>query len=184
MRRFYRSRAARLLPPPPGRAPQTQTQIQIQLLHPLRAHTLQFCQGDTMILSYSIDFVRGRPNFPRLLLNALHCRCPNCRRGRIFRGWPNRVLPRCPDFGLSYFRESGYFIGGMIITYILTAFILLAAYLLSLLFPTARAFSENSQFVFWVSFAVLLTLVLVRPAYSLWLSLDFWIDPWQPGEEK
>jgi hypothetical protein len=72
----------------------------------------------------------------------------------------------------------------MIITYILTAFILLAAYLLSLLFPTARAFSENSQFVFWVSFAVLLTLVLVRPAYSLWLSLDFWIDPWQPGEEK
>ncbi len=131
-----------------------------------------------------IDFVRGRPNFPRLLLNALHCRCPNCRRGRIFRGWPNRVLPRCPDCGLSYFRESGYFIGGMIITYILTAFILLAAYLLSLLFPTARAFSENSQFVFWVSFAVLLTLVLVRPAYSLWLSLDFWIDPWQPGEEK
>ena len=52
MRRFYRSRAARLLPPPPGRAPQTQ--IQIQLLHPLRTDAFQLSQWDTMILSYSI----------------------------------------------------------------------------------------------------------------------------------
>ncbi len=128
--------------------------------------------------------MRGRPNFPKLLLNALHCRCPNCRRGRVFRGFPNRVLPRCPDCGLPYFRESGYFLGGMIITYILTAFILLAGYLISLLLPGTSSFSENFKFAFWGSLAVLLTLVLVRPSYSLWLSLDFWIDPWQPGEEK
>jgi hypothetical protein len=72
----------------------------------------------------------------------------------------------------------------MIITYILTAFILLAAYLVSLLFPGAGSFSENFKFVFWAGLAVLLTLVLVRPSYSLWLSLDFWLDPWQPGEQK
>src|SRR5260370_3231632 len=71
MRRFYRSRAARLLPPPPGRAPQTQTQIQIQLLHPLRAHTLQFCQGDTMILSYSIPAVALTGFGRSLTLNVL-----------------------------------------------------------------------------------------------------------------
>jgi len=94
------------------------------------------------------------------------------------------VLPRCPDCGLSYFREPGYYLGGMIITYILTAFILLAAYLLSLLLPVASIFSENLKFVFWTCLAVFLTLVLMRPAYSLWLSLDFWIDPWQPGEPK
>jgi uncharacterized protein (DUF983 family) len=128
--------------------------------------------------------VRGRPDFPKLLLNALQCRCPNCRQGRIFRGWPNRVLPKCPHCGLSYFRESGYYLGGMIITYIFTAFILVAAYLVSLLFPGAGIFSENFKFVFWASLAILLTLVLVRPAYSLWLSLDFWIDPWQPDEPQ
>ena len=94
------------------------------------------------------------------------------------------MLPRCPDCGLPYFRESGYFLGGMIITYILTAFILLAGYLISLLLPGTSSFSENFKFAFWGSLAVLLTLVLVRPSYSLWLSLDFWIDPWQPGEEK
>jgi hypothetical protein len=72
----------------------------------------------------------------------------------------------------------------MIITYMLTAFILLAAYLASLLLPGAGVLSENSKFIFWICLAVLLTLVLVRPSYSLWLSLDFWIDPWQPGEQK
>lgn len=128
--------------------------------------------------------MRGRPDFPKLLLNALHCRCPNCRRGRIFRGWPNRVLPRCPHCGLSYFRESGYYLGGMIITYIFTAFILVAAYLVSLLFPGVDIFLENFNFIFWTSLAIVLTLVLMRPAYSLWLSLDFWIDPWQPDEPK
>ena len=72
----------------------------------------------------------------------------------------------------------------MIITYILTAFILLAAYLVSLLFPGTGSLSENFKFIFWAALAVLLTFVLVRPSYSLWLSLDFWLDPWQPGEQK
>jgi hypothetical protein len=54
----------------------------------------------------------------------------------------------------------------------------------SLLFPGTAIFSENFKFVFWASLAILLTLVMMRPAYSLWLSLDFWIDPWQPDEPK
>jgi uncharacterized protein (DUF983 family) len=131
-----------------------------------------------------IDGVAGRPNFSKVLLNALYCRCPNCRQGRVFRGWPNRVLPRCPQCGLSYFRESGYYLGGMIITYIMTAFIVLAVYLVSLALPGARTLSENFAFAFWACFAISLTLLLMRPAYSLWLSLDFWIDPWPPGEPK
>ena len=72
----------------------------------------------------------------------------------------------------------------MIITYILTAFIVLAAYLLSLALPVARSLPENFTFAFWGVLAVSLTIVLMRPAYSLWLSLDFWIDPWQPDEPK
>jgi hypothetical protein len=72
----------------------------------------------------------------------------------------------------------------MIITYILTAFILLAVYLASLLFPAVSILSENFKFAFWAGLAIFLTLMLMRPAYSLWLSLDFWIDPWQPDEPK
>lgn len=70
----------------------------------------------------------------------------------------------------------------MIITYILTAFIVLAAYIVSLALPGASRLPENFTFVFWGALAISLVLVLMRPAYSLWLSLDFWIDPWQPDE--
>lgn len=128
--------------------------------------------------------MRGRPGVRGVLLNAVHCRCPNCREGRVFRGWPNRVLPRCPTCGLSYFRESGYYLGGMIITYMLTAFIIVVLYLLSLALPATSNFSENFTYAFWACLAISLTLVLMRPAYSLWLSLDFWIDPWRPDQPK
>ena len=126
----------------------------------------------------------GRSDVRGLLLNALRCRCPNCRQGKVFRGWPNRVYPRCPSCGLSYFRESGYFLGGMIITYILTAFIIVILYLVSLALPVARNFSENFTYGFWAVLAISLTLVLVRPSYSLWLALDYLIDPWLPNQPK
>ena len=72
----------------------------------------------------------------------------------------------------------------MIITYILTTFIVLAAYILSLAFPAAWRLPENFNFAFWGCLAISLVVLLMRPAYSLWLSLDFWIDPWQPDEPK
>jgi hypothetical protein len=72
----------------------------------------------------------------------------------------------------------------MIITYILTAFILLVIYVLSLMLPAVGALSESVKFAFWACLAIFLTVALMRPAYSLWLSLDFWIDPWRPDEPE
>ena len=125
-----------------------------------------------------------KPTFRAAFENAVQYRCPNCHQGRLFRGWLNQVLPQCPSCGLSYFRESGYYVGGMIITYIFTAVVLLASYLISLLIPSVVPISENIKLVSWVVFGVLLALLLVRPAYSLWITLDFWVDPWRPGEIK
>jgi len=122
-----------------------------------------------------------RPPLSAVLANALRLRCPRCRQGRVFRGWPNRIFPRCPLCGLSYFRESGYYLGGMILTYVFTSLVLVASYLLALFFPIPRPASPGTELALWISFAVLLTLLFVRPAYSLWLSLDFWIAPWEPN---
>lgn len=71
----------------------------------------------------------------------------------------------------------------MIITYILTAFIIVVLYLVSLLLPGASKMSENFTYAFWAVLAISLTLVLMRPAYSLWLALDFLIDPWLPDQK-
>lgn len=72
----------------------------------------------------------------------------------------------------------------MILTYAATAGVLIPAYLFSLLLPDVKGVTENERFALWSLFAILMTLMFVRPAYSLWLSLDFWIDPWDTGEQR
>jgi uncharacterized protein (DUF983 family) len=120
-----------------------------------------------------------RPPFAITLRDAWRCRCPHCHEGGLFVRWPNKMLPRCGICGLSYFRESGYYVGGMIFTYALTAGVLLAVYLVLLLFPDSKSISENWRVGLWGVAAFVLSIVLSRPAYSLWLSVDYWLEPWR-----
>jgi len=124
---------------------------------------------------------RPRPSLPRALWKALRLRCPYCHRGKLFRGWPNRMFRHCPNCGLPYLRESGFYLGGMILTYIFTTFAVLAIFTVSLLLP-GFGLTEGTEGLLWLTLAVLLTVVFVRPAYSLWLAIDFWISPWAPAE--
>jgi len=121
-----------------------------------------------------------RPLLREMLRNAAQRRCPNCRVGPIFERWPNKMLPNCPVCGLAYFREQGYFIGGMIFTYGLTAAVLLAVFLIGLLIPRTPEISHWAQFGLWVTFGIPVMLAAMPYGYSLWLSLDFWLEPWKP----
>ena len=120
-----------------------------------------------------------RPQLSQIVYRAAHWRCPNCGRGRLFRG-VFRMLPRCPECGLSYFPEQGYYMGAMIINYAVTTAIIVAIFLLSTLFPDFTTLSTNSKILLWMAFAVALSLLLTRHAYSFWLGLDFWIKPRKP----
>lgn len=133
---------------------------------------------------HSYELGPARPPLLRAVSYALRQRCPNCHQGRLFRGWPNRMFPRCPVCGLSYFRESGYYLGGMILTYVFAVVVLIGVYLTTLLLPGVPTLpvSDNVKFLLWILFTLLLALLFVRPAYSLWLALDFWLEPWKPGE--
>lgn len=126
---------------------------------------------------------KTRPPFRLALGYALRMRCPRCHKGRIFGNWLNKVLPACPNCGLPYYRESGYYLGGMILTYVFTAFTLLAIFFAGLLLPDS-VLSENVKLALWVALAIALSLLFVRPAYSLWLAADFWIDPWETDMRK
>lgn len=94
------------------------------------------------------------------------------------------MLEKCPRCGLSYFRESGYYIGGMMFTYGLTAGVLLTAFLVGLLLPDFPALSRWVQFGLWVAFGIPVMLLLMPLGYSLWLSLDFWLEPWKPERTR
>ena len=87
------------------------------------------------------------------------------------------MLPRCPVCGLSYFPEQGYYIGAMIINYIVTTACVVTLFLLSLLLPEFTGLSTNVKILLWMVFAVFLSLLFMRHAYSFWLGLDFWVKP-------
>jgi len=115
----------------------------------------------------------------QIVRRAAHWRCPNCGRGRLFRG-VFRMLPRCPECGLSYFPEQGYYVGAMIINYVATTAEVVAIFLLSVLVRDFTTLSTNSKILLWMAFAIVLSLLLVRHSYSFWLGIDFWITPRQP----
>jgi uncharacterized protein (DUF983 family) len=120
-----------------------------------------------------------RPPLKQIVRRAGHWRCPNCGRGRLFRG-VFRMLPRCPECGLSYFPEQGYYVGAMIINYMATTAVVVTIFLVSVLFRDFTALSTNSKILLWMAFAIVLSLLLVRHSYSFWLGIDFWIKPRQP----
>jgi uncharacterized protein (DUF983 family) len=115
----------------------------------------------------------------QIVRRAAHWRCPNCGRGRLFCG-VFRMLPRCAECGLSYFPEQGYYVGAMIINYVATTAVVVAIFLLSVLFRDFTALSTNSKILLWMVFAIALSLLFVRHSYSFWLGIDFWIKPRQP----
>jgi uncharacterized protein (DUF983 family) len=52
----------------------------------------------------------------------LHCKCPRCRRGDMFKGGAyhfgsNKILDRCPHCDLRYEIEPGYFYAAMYVSY-------------------------------------------------------------------
>ena len=120
-----------------------------------------------------------RPPLSQILRRAAHWRCPNCGRGRLFRG-VFRMLLVCPVCGLSYFPEQGYYVGAMIINYVATTAVVVTIFLLSLLVRDFTSLSTNSKILIWMAFAIALSLLLMRHSYSFWLGIDFWIKPRQP----
>ncbi len=91
------------------------------------------------------------------------------------------MLPTCPECGLSYFPEQGYYVGAMIINYIVTTAFVVTIFLFSLLFRDFTKLSTNSKILLWMGFAITLSLLLVRHSYSFWLGLDFWVKPRRPA---
>lgn len=118
-----------------------------------------------------------RPPIREALGTGFALRCPRCGKGRLFRGWLE-MRRECPACKLPYYRESGYFLGAMILNYGFTAAVVLAAYLATLALRWEAILHTTSALFGWMGFGVSVSLLLMRHAYSLWLSLDYWLEPW------
>ena len=107
-----------------------------------------------------------------------HGVCPRCRRGRIyrrpfFRGWLD-MYDDCPECGLHYEREQGYFLGAMYVSYALSVppvLLLVLLFWLAIRWPLDRA-------VVAAFFAYLPAVpLMVRISSVIWIHVDRWLDP-------
>jgi uncharacterized protein (DUF983 family) len=109
------------------------------------------------------------------LLAIIRCRCPICLRGKVFRSLLG-MYPDCPNCGIHYERESGYFLNAMFFAYVI-GFLILAPTMLFLYFR------QVSTLVFTVVVSAELLLLwpwVFRYSRILWLHLDQLIDARRP----
>ena len=108
------------------------------------------------------------------LWSALRLRCPRCRKGKMFRSLVIMNDP-CPECGLVFQREEGYFLGAMYVSFVLSSFVLIASFLaFHLLLP-----EWNRNLLLILSFVPFVPLVPILFRYSrvLWIYVDRWVCP-------
>ena len=106
-------------------------------------------------------------------------RCPRCRRGAIYES-AFVLHPRCPECGLVYEREPGYFVGSLYIGYTFGIAILGSLTLLGyLIFP-----ETNLGFIVLGAVVVFLPIVPMTTRYArvLWMYVDRTIWPTPPNQ--
>lgn len=107
-----------------------------------------------------------------MLRGILALRCPRCRRGELFTGLITMPV-RCPECGLVYEREHGYFVGAMAISYGLAVVVVAA-----LFFAVLAITHWPLEWVLLVSGAAFIPLapLCLRYSRALWMYLDRRID--------
>jgi uncharacterized protein (DUF983 family) len=111
----------------------------------------------------------------RIFGRALRLECPRCGGTRLFSGWFS-MARECALCGLRFERAQGYFVGAIYINYAATVVIMLAG---SLLLWRYTELSAVQQLMIWVPFGVLFPLWFFRYSRSLWLALEYTVNPEQ-----
>jgi uncharacterized protein (DUF983 family) len=108
-----------------------------------------------------------------MLGHGLRLKCPRCGAGPLYTK-PFRMLANCPDCGLKFEREQGYFVGAIYINYTATVAIAVPGFFL---LDAFLGLTINQQLALWVPFAVIFPLIFFHHSRSLWLVLDHYFNP-------
>lgn len=114
----------------------------------------------------------SRPGAFRRVAAVLGLRCPRCCVGAVWRA-PFRMHPACPECGLVFEREPGYFTGAMYASYAISTFAALPAWMIPLFAGASLAT------VLIIGFGVVLLLGPVSFHYSrvAWMHVDCYFNP-------
>lgn len=107
------------------------------------------------------------------IINALNCKCPNCKEGNIFNTGGNFLLfripkmyERCKVCNYKFERETGFFFGAMFVSYALAAAEMITCLVL---FWLLIDLSPLKVFGIIVVIAILLSTMNFKLSRSIWL---------------
>ena len=99
-------------------------------------------------------------------------RCPHCLQGQVFISmW--KMNPICPNCGIKFEREDGYFMMSVFIGYVIGAVIALPVCLLMYFLGAAL----HWYFITSITVILLLIPLIFRYARLIWMHLDEVLDP-------
>ncbi|HZO73085.1 MAG TPA: DUF983 domain-containing protein [Ktedonobacteraceae bacterium] len=106
-------------------------------------------------------------------MRGLLLRCPVCGQGKLFSSW-FKMNRQCPVCGLTFEREEGYFSSAMAINLVISELIIAAVAI-----PLAANLSIPLTTVLLIGLPLpfLLPLIFYRHSKSLWLSMDYYLNP-------
>jgi uncharacterized protein (DUF983 family) len=111
--------------------------------------------------------------FGKLMLRGLLLRCPACGRPTLVRGIL-RVHDRCRVCGLAFEHDDGFFLGALILGYLLAFF---GGVLPAIILVVTQKWSLTMAMIYGCSMAVLLPIALYWHAKSLWMAVYYLIVP-------
>ena len=104
---------------------------------------------------------------------ALRLTCPRCGRAPLFRGW-FRMNVVCAACDLRFERAQGYWVGAIYVNYGVTVMIAVGGFFLLRQWP---GLETPGQLALWVPFVLVFPLWFFRYSRSLWLGLEYGLNP-------
>ncbi|OUR94255.1 DUF983 domain-containing protein [Flavobacteriales bacterium 34_180_T64] len=113
----------------------------------------------------------------RRVFEVLNCKCPKCKKGKIFNERGNILLfkipkmnNRCNECNYKFEKETGFFFGAMFVSYALAV----AQMILSLVvFWCFIDFSPLNVFLIITVVTILLSTINFRVSRSIWIFLFY-----------
>jgi len=107
------------------------------------------------------------------LARALRLRCPRCGKAPLFRSWfaMNTVCAVCD---LKFERAQGYWVGAIYVNYAVTTLIAVGGFFV---LRATIDLGTAAQLALWIPFVIVFPLWFFRYSRSLWLGLEYGVNP-------
>jgi uncharacterized protein (DUF983 family) len=111
-----------------------------------------------------------------VLMRGLMLKCPDCGQAGIYQSLL-QVRHHCPNCGLLFQREQGYFTGALYVNIAVAEGSVLLAFLICMLIGVTNI---DRMFTILIAISALAPLLFFLHSRSFWLCFDYLVDPTRP----